>query len=98
MPTIVVQRDVDDTEHWLASPKREEFFGPLGLTNVRTFTNLQNPAQVALTMEAPDLDALVAALQTPAATTAAMQHDGVHPDCVVLRVESLAADSIGYSI
>jgi hypothetical protein len=87
LPTIVVHHDVDDTEHWLASPKREEFFGPLGITNIRTFTNPQNPTQVGLTLEVPDLDALVAALQTPEAASA-MEHDGVHPESVVLLVES----------
>lgn len=87
MPTIVAYHDVDDTEHWLASPKREEFFGPLGVTNIRTFTNPQNPTQVALTLDVPDLDALMAAMQTPEAA-AAMQHDGVHPDTLVILVES----------
>jgi hypothetical protein len=87
LPTIVAYHDVDDTEHWLASPKREEFFGPLGVTNIRTFTNLQNPTQVALTLDVPDLDALMAAMQTPEAA-AAMQHDGVHPDTLVILVES----------
>jgi hypothetical protein len=87
LPTIVVHHDVDDTEHWLSSPKREEFFGSLGITNIRTFTNPQNPTQVGLVLDVPDLDALVAALQTPEAA-AAMQHDGVHPDSVVLLVES----------
>jgi hypothetical protein len=87
LPTIVAYHDVDDTEHWLASPKREEFFGPLGVTNIRTFTNPQNPTQVALTLDVPDLDALMAAMQTPEAA-AAMQHDGVHPDTLVILVES----------
>ena len=31
----VAYHDVKDTEHWLASPKREEVFGPLGVTNPR---------------------------------------------------------------
>ena len=87
MPSIVVHHDVDDTEHWLASPVREEFFGPLGITNVRTFTNPQNPKQVALTLDVPDLDALFAALQSPEAA-AAMKSDGVHADTLVLLVES----------
>ena len=87
MPSIVVHHDVDDTEHWLASPVREEFFGPMGITNVRTFTNPQNPTQVALTMDVPDLDALLAALQSPEAAEA-MKSDGVHADTVVLLVES----------
>ncbi|MDP1850305.1 MAG: hypothetical protein Q8K79_21130 [Solirubrobacteraceae bacterium] len=87
MPSIVVHHDVDETEHWLASPVREEFFGSLGITNVRTFTNPQNPTQVALTMDAPDVDALFAALQSPQAADA-MKSDGVHGDTVVLLVES----------
>jgi len=33
MPTVFGYHDVKGTEHWLASPKREEFFGPLGVTN-----------------------------------------------------------------
>ena len=87
MPTIIAHHDVDDTEHWLASPKRGEFFGPLGITNIRTFTNPATPTQVALMMDVPDLDALVAALGSEEAA-AAMQHDGVHPDTVVVLVES----------
>ena len=87
MPTIIVHHDVDDTEHWLSSPKREEFFGPLGVTNLRTFTDLQNPTHVALLADVPDLEALRAALETEGAA-AAMQHDGVHPDSLVFLVES----------
>jgi hypothetical protein len=26
MPTVIAHHDVTDTDHWLASPKREEFF------------------------------------------------------------------------
>ena len=87
MPSILIHHDIDDTEHWLASPKREEFFGPLGITNVRTFVNPQNPKQVGLSMDVPDLDALMAALGSDEAA-AAMKHDGVHADTVVLLVES----------
>ena len=87
MPTIIVHHDIDDTEHWLASPKREEFFAPLGVTNLRTFTDPENPTHVALMADVPDLDALMAALQTEDAA-AAMKHDGVHPDSLVFLVES----------
>lgn len=87
MPTVIAHHDVDDTEHWLASPKREAFFGSLGITNVRTFTNPQNPTQVGLLLDAPDLDALVAALGSEEAA-AAMQHDGVRRDTLVMLVES----------
>lgn len=87
MPTIIVHHDVDDTQRWLTSGKRDEFFGPLGVTNMRTFTDPQNPTHVALMADVPDLDALMAALQTEEAA-AAMQHDGVHPDSLVFLVES----------
>lgn len=87
MPKILVHHEVDDTQHWLASSKREEFFGPLGITDVRTFTDPRNPQRAGLTMEAPDLDVLMTALQTPEAAEA-MKHDGVHADTVVLLVQS----------
>ena len=87
MPTIIVHHDVDDPAHWLASPKREELFGTLGITNIRTFTNPVHPTQVALMLDVPDVDALVTALSSDE-VAAAMQYDGVHPDTVVLLVES----------
>ena len=87
MPTIIAHHDVDDADHWLASSKRGEFFATVGVTNIRTFTNPLNPTQVGLLLDVPDLDALVAALESDAAG-AAMQHDGVHPDTVVLLVEA----------
>jgi hypothetical protein len=48
MPTIIGYHNVKDTNHWLASPKREEFFGPLRVTNIRTFVEPQNRTQVAM--------------------------------------------------
>ncbi len=86
MPTVIGHHDVKDSDHWLASPRREEFFGPLGVTNIRTFVNPQNPTQVAVMMDIPDMDAVMAALQT-AAGAAAMEHDGVLGDTLVLLVE-----------
>jgi hypothetical protein len=87
MPTVIAHHDVKDTDHWLASPKREEFFGPLGVTNVRTFVDPQNPTRVALLMDIPDMDAVMAAMQTPEAA-AAMQHDGVLPETLVILIEA----------
>jgi hypothetical protein len=86
MPTVIAHHDVKDTAHWLASPKREEFFGPLGVTNIRTFVDPQNPTHVAVLMDVADMDAVMAAMQTEAAT-AAMDHDGVLADTLVLLVE-----------
>jgi hypothetical protein len=65
VPTIVGYHDVKDHKHWLASPKREEVFGPVGVTNIRTFIHPQNPTRVGVLMDVPDLEALMAAMQTP---------------------------------
>jgi hypothetical protein len=54
MPTVIAHHDVQDKDHWLASPKREEVFGPLGVTNIRTFVDPQNPTRVAVLMDVAD--------------------------------------------
>ncbi len=64
MPTVIGHHDVKDKDHWLASPKREEFFGPLGVTNIRTFVDPTNPTRVALLMDVADMDAVTAAMGT----------------------------------
>ena len=87
MPTVVAYHDVKDTDHWLASPKRDEFFGPLGVTNIRTFVEPQNRNRVGLLMDIPDMDAVMAAMQTDAAAEA-MAHDGVVPETLVILVEA----------
>ena len=86
MPTVIAYHDVTDTDHWLASPKREEFFGPLGVTNIRTFVDPTNRNRVGVMMDVPDMDAVMAAMETPAAGEA-MEHDGVLPETLVLLVE-----------
>jgi hypothetical protein len=78
---------VNDKDHWLASPKREEFFGPLGVTNIRTFVDPQNPNHFALLMDVPDMDAFTAAMQTEASAEA-MAHDGVITDTLVILLEA----------
>src|SRR5437016_1523841 len=86
MPTIMAHRDVNDTDHWLASPKREEFFGPLGVPNIRTFVDPTNRTRVGVLMDVPHMDAVMAALETPGAREA-MAHDGVLPETLVILVE-----------
>ena len=87
MPTVLAYHDVKDKDHWLASPRRKEFFGPLGVTNIRTFIDPENPARVGLVMDVPDMDALEAAMETQAAADA-MEHDGVLPETLVILVEA----------
>jgi hypothetical protein len=86
MTTVFGYHDVKDTEHWLASPKREEFFGPLGVTNIRTFVDPEQPRRVGIMMDVPDMDALIGAMETEAAAEA-MAHDGVLPETLVILVE-----------
>jgi hypothetical protein len=87
MATVIGYHDVKDRKHWLASPMREKFFGPLGVTGIRTFIDPQNPARVAILMEVPDMDALQAAMKSPGAAEA-MAHDGVLADTLVILVEA----------
>ena len=87
MPTVIAHHDVKDKDHWLASPKREEFFGPLGVTNIRTFLDPENPTRVAVLMDVADMDAVVGAMQTEAAAEA-MAYDGVLADTLVILVEA----------
>ena len=87
MPTVIAHHNVKDKDHWLTSPKREEVMGPLGITNIRTFVDPQNPTHVALLADVADLDALMAAMGSPAFAEA-MAHDGVLPDTVVILVEA----------
>ena len=86
MPTVFAHHDVKDTDHWLASRKREEFFGPLGVTNIRTFVDPENPTRVGILMDVPDMDAVTAAMETEGAAEA-MAFDGVLPETLVILIE-----------
>jgi hypothetical protein len=86
MPTVFGYHDVKDTEHWLASPKREEFLGPLGVTNIRTFVDPEKPTRVGVLMDVADMDAMLAAMETEEAAEA-MAFDGVLPETLVILVE-----------
>ena len=85
METLLVLHEVDDVDHWLASPKREEFFGPRGIT-VRTFRDPEGSNRVGVIAEVPDMAAWEEALQSEAAAEA-MKHDGVRPETVLALVE-----------
>ena len=87
MPRVLVYHDVDDVQHWLASPKRREVFEPLGVTNIQTFIDPEGTNRVGLIMDIPDMDAVMAMMQT-AEGGEAMAHDGVHPDSMVILLAS----------
>jgi hypothetical protein len=86
MATYVITHDVDDVEHWLASPKRAEVFGPMGIT-IRTFVDPDGSKKVALVAEIPDFEAFQQVMQTEAAADA-MKHDGVHPQTLLMLREA----------
>ena len=86
MTTLLVVHEVDDVDHWLRSPRREEVFGPLGIT-ARTFVDPANANRVGLIAEVPDVETFQQFMQTEAAAQA-MKYDGVRPDTIVMLVES----------
>jgi hypothetical protein len=86
MPTVVATHDVKDVDHWLASPKREEFFGPLGITHIRTFVSPTERSHVSISMDVPDMDAMMAALQSEAGA-AAMEYDGVLGETLAIYIQ-----------
>jgi hypothetical protein len=82
MSALLVTHDVDDVEHWLRSPKRQELMGPRGFT-VRTFVDPGDPSRVGLLIDGASLEDFEELLKS-AATGEAMKYDGVRPD--TLRV------------
>jgi hypothetical protein len=88
MPTLFGYHDVEDADHWLASPKREEVFGPLGVTNIRTFVNPDDRTKVGVMMDVPDVDLVWRAIESPSPEMIeAMQYDGVVPETLRFLVE-----------
>jgi len=86
MTTMIAFHEVDDVDHWLRSTRREEAFGPLGIT-VRTFVDPEKSRRVGLVVEVPDIGAFKEFMQSEAAA-AAMKDDGVRPETLVILVES----------
>lgn len=86
MPTVIATHDVKDTAHWLASPKRAEIFATIGVTNIRTFVHPQNRNSVGLIMDVPDMDAMMAMLESDEGR-AAEEHDGVLAETISILIE-----------
>jgi hypothetical protein len=85
MVTILITHEIDDLEHWLASPVRKEAFGALGMRS-RTFVDPANPTHVGLIVEAPDVQTFMTALKSEEAA-AAMASDGVVRDTYAFYFE-----------
>ena len=85
MATSVIVHEVEDVDHWLASTRREEVFGPQGVS-IRTFVDPQSAQRVGLIAEIPDLEAFEALLGSSAGANA-MSFDGVRPETLVMLAE-----------
>ena len=85
MPTLLAFHEVDDVGHWLSSPKREEVFGPLGIT-VRTFRDPEGSNRVGLIAEIPDMAEWQELMESEAGADA-MKFDGVRPDTLLILTE-----------
>jgi len=86
MTTAMILHEVDDVEHWLSSPKREEVFGPMGIT-IRTFVDPAGTNRVGLIAEIPYMDAFQTMMKSDVAAEA-MKFDGVRPATLLMLVAS----------
>jgi hypothetical protein len=85
MRTIMIFHEVDDVDHWLASPKRREIFGPLGIT-ARTFVDPEQSNRVGLIVEVPSMEAFREAMGSPGVADG-MKYDGVRPETLQVLTE-----------
>jgi hypothetical protein len=81
MTTRVIVHEVDEVDHWRTSTRREEYFGPLGVTAC-TFIDPDKSNGVGLIVEWPNLKALHGE-----AAADVMNCDGVRPDSIQILVE-----------
>jgi hypothetical protein len=87
--SVLAYHEINDSAHWLASPKRAELGAALGI-QFRTFLDPTNPNRAAVLIDLPDtmsLTDLTSFMQTDAAQEA-MRYDGVRPDTMVMLVEA----------
>ncbi|MCB5291160.1 hypothetical protein [Arthrobacter sp. SO3] len=85
MPTLMIFHEVDDVEHWLSSTKRQDLFGPLGIT-VRPFIDPAKSHRVGLIVQVPDMETFQRIMESEEAAEA-MKFDGVRPDTILTLVE-----------
>jgi hypothetical protein len=86
MPTLIAVHEVDDVDHWLSSPKREELFGPLGV-KVRTFRDTGGSNRACVMLDVPDMAAFQEIMESQGAADA-MKFDGVRPETMAIFAEA----------
>ena len=90
MATMIAFMEVDDVDRWLKSPKRQEVFGPIGVTG-KLFVDPVQSNRVGVLGEIPDMEAFQALMQSDT-VAAAMREDGIHMESFLMLVE--AADHV----
>ena len=85
LATYLAFHEVDDVQHWLGSPKRQEIFGPMGIT-ARPFHDPEGSNRVGLIVEIPDMAVFQEFMQSEAAAEA-MKYDGVRAETLVMLGE-----------
>jgi hypothetical protein len=83
--TLLVFHEVDDVDHWVKSARREEVFGPLGITT-RPFIDPTGSNRVGLVVDIPDMAAFQAVMESEAGADA-MKYDGVRRETMLNLVE-----------
>ena len=79
---VIWDTEADNVDHWLHSPRRQEFFGPMGITG-QLFTDPANSNRVGLILNVPDMEAFQKAMQSEEAADA-MRFDGVRPETLLI--------------
>ena len=82
MATYIAFHEVDEVDHWVHSPKRQELVGPMGITG-QLFTDTARSNRVAVILEIPDMAAFQELLQSEAGADA-MKFDGVRPETMLI--------------
>jgi hypothetical protein len=86
MPTLLVFHEVDDVDEWLKSPRREEIFGPVGVT-ARLFRDPEGSNRVGMILEVPDMAVFQEMMQADRNMEAA-KDDGVRVETAVVLSEA----------
>ena len=88
MINIIGTHEVADRARWLASPKRAEVFGAMGI-KIQTFIDAAAPTKCGVLYEIPDdkLEAFQIFMASPAGKEAA-ERDGVHLNTLQVFIPS----------
>jgi hypothetical protein len=86
MPTLLVFHEVDDVDEWLSSPRREELFGPAGVT-ARLFRDPEGSNRVGMIVEVPDMAVFQRLMDADPGMEAA-RADGVRVETAVILLEA----------